>query len=247
MEESNWNPKREARLAGCLYVIGIALGLFAEVYVRGGLIAWTDAGETAAMITSAAQLYRLGFAAGVLILMINIPLSVFFYRLFRRASHGPALIIAFAILVGTSIEGANLLNHYMPIVWLSESAYLQDLAAESREVLALANLRLFAVGYAVALAFFALYDLAVGYAALKTRYVPAWVGILMIIAGCCYLTNSFALFAAPHLSGQLYPWILLPCFVGELMLALWLLVRGVDVERWRAHASTSPALQHASA
>lgn len=61
----------------------------------------------------------------------------------------------------------------------------------------------------------------------------------MAIAGLCYVTNSFVYFLAPWLSGRLFPWILLPCFVAELSLALWLLVMGVNVQRWKKQASAA--------
>lgn len=233
----DWSPRAHARLAGGLYVVGIAVGLFAELVVRGSLTVWSDATANASRIQAGEQLYRLGFAAGVLILMINIPLSVILYRLFKPAAPSAALVIAFAILVGTAIEGANLLNHYAPIVLLGESAYLEGMPLSERQTLALAAIRLFSIGYGVALAFFALYDIAAGYAIMKSRFVPRFVGVLMILAGLCYLTNSFSLFVAPGLASTLYPFILLPCFIGELAFALSLLVLGVNNERWRSYAA----------
>jgi hypothetical protein len=237
-----WSPRANARIAGALYVVGIAVGLFAELVVRGSLTVWSDAARNASQIVEGEQLYRLGFAGGVLILMINIPLAVILYRVFRVASESAALTIAFAILVGTGIEGANLLNHYAPIVMLGESAYLEGIPLEERQTLALASIRLFSIGYGVALSFFALYDIAAGYAILKSRLMPRLVGVLMILAGLCYLVNSFALFVAPAVAATLYPFILLPCFVGELAMALWLLLAGVDADRWRRFArSRMPA------
>jgi hypothetical protein len=56
------------------------------------------------------------------------------------------------------------------------------------------------------------------------------------VAGVCYLTNSFVFFLAPSFSGILFPWILLPCFVAELSLALWLLFKGVNIQRWKEQA-----------
>jgi Domain of unknown function (DUF4386) len=235
---AEWSARGNARIAGALYVVGIAVGLFAELVVRGSLTVWSDAARNASQIVEGEQLYRLGFAGGVLILMINIPLAVILYRLFKVASESAALMIAFAILVGTGIEGANLFNHYAPIVMLGESAYLEGIPLAERQTLALASIRLFSIGYGVALAFFALYDIAAGYAILKSRFMPGFVGVLMILAGLCYLTNSFALFVAPSVAGALYPFILLPCFVGELVMALWLLLVGINVERWRAAAAT---------
>lgn len=51
----------------------------------------------------------------------------------------------------------------------------------------------------------------------------------MVLAGVCYLVNSFTMFLAPALAALLFPYILLPCLVGELALALWLVTRGVKL------------------
>ena len=51
-------------------------------------------------------------------------------------------------------------------------------------------------------------------------------------AGVCYLINSFATFLSPTVAAHLVPYILIPG-VAELLLALWLVVFGANVERWR--------------
>jgi hypothetical protein len=52
------------------------------------------------------------------------------------------------------------------------------------------------------------------------------------------MVNSSAMLLWPPLAAILQPWVLLPALVGELSLSLWLVVRGVDVARWR-HLSGS--------
>jgi hypothetical protein len=59
----------------------------------------------------------------------------------------------------------------------------------------------------------------------------------MQIAGLCYLVNSFALLLAPAFADVLFPAILVPAFLGELSLCLWLLVKGVNVSKWKEERS----------
>jgi len=62
----------------------------------------------------------------------------------------------------------------------------------------------------------------------------------MAIAGVCYLTDSFTLLLAPSIADRIFPAILIPSFIGEASFCLWLLVKGVDVEKWRARAIIPP-------
>ena len=59
---------------------------------------------------------------------------------------------------------------------------------------------------------------------------------MLFRSGLCYLINSVALLLAPEFEARLFPAILMPCLVAELSLALWLLVNGVNVDRWKERA-----------
>jgi hypothetical protein len=63
------------------------------------------------------------------------------------------------------------------------------------------------------------------------------MGMLLAIGALCYLTYSFAAFVTPEFASHLVPYIQVPSGVAELSLCLWLLVRGVNVERWRERAA----------
>ena len=73
-------------------------------------------------------------------------------------------------------------------------------------------------GYTLALLFFGFTFLFHGYLIFRSGFLPKVLGIMIQIAGLCYLTNSFIYFLAPAVTGVLFPWILLPCFVAELSL-----------------------------
>ena len=68
---------------------------------------------------------------------------------------------------------------------------------------------------------------------------PKLLGILMQLAGVCYLTNSFALILLPTLASRLFPFVLLPPFVAELSMALWLLLKGVNMTKWAERADVT--------
>ena len=143
----------------------------------------------------------------------------------------PANAVSFAF--------ASTIRTEAPLVLLSDAPYLQPIAAEAREALAYAFLRLHDHGFALALIFFGAVCLAWGYLIRTSGFLPPVLGWLMQLAGACYLVNSFALLLAPPLASTLFPAILLPAFVAELGLALWLVSRGVDAVAWRSVARIS--------
>ena len=71
----------------------------------------------------------------------------------------------------------------------------------------------------------------------RSTFLPRILGALLAVAGLCYLTNSFVDFLFPALA--LPPYILLPAYVAELALCLWLIVIGVNSEIWKAQAGAA--------
>ncbi|HEV7509542.1 MAG TPA: DUF4386 domain-containing protein [Thermoanaerobaculia bacterium] len=95
-------------------------------------------------------------------------------------------------------------------------------------------------GFGVALIFFGCVCLILGYLIFRSGYLPKAVGVLMQLAGLSYLTDSFALILSPSFANRIFPAILVPAFVGEASLCLWLLVKGVNVGKWNARAGAQP-------
>ena len=82
------------------------------------------------------------------------------------------------------------------------------------------------------LVFFGFYCLLIGYLIFRSTFLPRILGVLMAIAGLGWLT-----FLRPQLVNYLSPYIFVPGLLGEGSLTLWLLVVGVDVQRWKEQAS----------
>ncbi len=71
----------------------------------------------------------------------------------------------------------------------------------------------------------------------RSTFVPKAIGVLLAIAGLAYLLYSFASFLAPEFKDQLIPWAQFPALLGEGSFCLWLLIVGVNVERWKTVAT----------
>jgi hypothetical protein len=202
-----------------------------------------DAAATANNIVANELLFRIGFSGELLHLMCDVAVAALLYVLLRPVNRTIALLAAFFRLASDIILAVASISHFAALRLLAGADYLETFQPEQLQTLAMLALRLHGDGYAICLAFFAFACLTLGYVIYKSTYLPKTIGILMTIAGACYLVNSFAVFLAPALAAKLFPFLFAPIFGAELSLALWLLVKGVDMTKWRAY--TSPPISGA--
>jgi len=97
-------------------------------------------------------------------------------------------------------------------------------------------LRLAPVIHVRDLVFFGLQCVLIGYLIYRSAFLPRVLGVLMVLAGLGWLTNLW-----PTLADSLAPYNLLPGVFGEGVLIVWLLAKGVNVERWRRQAGAADA------
>ena len=144
------------------------------------------------------------------------------------------MLAAFLTLVLISIEASTTLYLIAALFPLGDAGYLKAFASEQLDAMVSLSLKSHDYGFGLSLIFFGCFCLVIGYLIFRSGFLPKTFGVLMQIARLCYLTNSFALLLAPALANWLFPGILLPAFVGEVSFCVWLLIKGVDVPRWKA-------------
>jgi hypothetical protein len=242
-QTARFSPQAYARMGGVLYLIIIAAGLFAEAFVRDRLVVPADAASTATNIMAHESLFRLGIAADLTTFLCAVALTMILYVLLKPVNRNVALLMMIFNLVQDAIGGLNALNTYRPLQLLANTEYLRVFSTEQLQGLALLSLKAHSVGFGIALIFFGVSCLALGYLIFMSDFLPKVLGILIAIAGTCYLVNSLALILSPSLASILFPSILIPAFVGELSLAVWLTVKGVSVPKWEAKAGAWEARQ----
>ncbi len=84
------------------------------------------------------------------------------------------------------------------------------------------------------LVFFGFYCLLIGYLIYRSTFLPRFLGVAMAFAGLGWLT-----FLSPQLAKSLSPHIFFPGIIGEALLTLWLLVFGVNDQRWKEQATAA--------
>ncbi len=229
---SEVSPQLYARIGGLLYLIIIVAGLTGELFIRGPMVVSGDASATARNIVASPLVWRAGIAGDLVMHMCDVGLMLVFYVLLRPVSRNLVLLALVSNVIQSAMLVANKTNLLLPLFLLGDAEYLKAFSLEQRQALAYVSLRTHDYGFGFGLIFFAITCLVLGYLIVRSGYLPKVLGYLMQIAGVCYLLNSFALILHPPLASRLFPAILLPPFVAELSLALWLLVKGVDLRNW---------------
>jgi hypothetical protein len=232
------SPQTSARVAGVLYLVIIVFGIGAEVFIRGSLIAPGDAATTAANVAGSRSLFRLGFFADSIVFLSDVALAVLLYVILKPVSNTLAIAAAAFRLTQTAVISLNLLTYYSALLLLEGAEYTAAFDPVQLNALAMLALDQHAHGYDLGLLFFGASCLIVGYLIVRSGYLPKWLGWLVAAAGVVYLGGTYTRFLAPGLAGAIEPAYLIP-LVAELAFCLWLLIMGVDVERWRERAAAA--------
>jgi hypothetical protein len=174
----------------------------------------------------------LGLGTGLIATAWYIALTALLYELFKPVNRSVSLVAAFLSLVGCAIQAFGSVFQLAPLVISGSNADLSAFKPEQSQALALILFKLDSQAQTITLVFFGLYCLLIGYLIFKSTFLPRILGVLMVLAGLGWLT-----FLAPPLANALSPYVLVLGFLAELSLMLWLLVKGVNVERWKQQAA----------
>ena len=236
MEQIVVDPRQpNARTIGVVYLLYFLTAFFG-LFLTKGVVVPGDAAATATSILAHEDLYRSGFAVGLIANAIYISVTVLFYSLFEPVNRSMSLLAAFFSLVGCSIQICAGVLQLAPLVILGDSQLLSAFKVEQLQVAALLCLKLYSQAFSIALILFALYDLLVGYLIFKSTFLPRILGVLLVLAGVGWLT-----FVWGPLATLLSPYVLPFGALAEILLMLWLLVKGVNVSAWRERANARQA------
>ena len=225
------SPRLIARLAGLCYVLMIPAGF--GLFLRGRLVVKGDPAATAANILAHESLFRLAFAGDLLVVAIYIVFTALMVDLMKPVSGSISLLAAFFSLMGCAMQAVACLFSIAPMIVLGREPYLGVFKVDQLQTLAFLSLKLYSQAYGIGLVFFAFYCLVIGYLVFKSTFLPRILGVLIAASALAWMTFLWPPFAAKYFR------YLLVLDLGEVSLVLWLLVMGVNAERWWEQADAA--------
>lgn len=223
------------RAVAIFLILSMIGGWFGEMYVPSVMLTG-DAATTAAQLRLNEGLFRLGFAAYLLEAFSDVVLAWLLYVLLRPVHRDLALLSAFFGLVSMLVFAVTKLLYFAAPLFLSDSRYLAAFPPEQADALAALFLSLYAGISGVSMLFYGTAWIIRGWLTFRSTYLPRWLGALMMAAGLGFAAKTVTQVLAPAFSSNL---LLAPMFVNALALAIWMLAKGVDRDKWdRATAAS---------
>lgn len=229
---STMSPLFKARMGGFCWFMCFLTGIY-PVIISGRLIVAGDPAATAANLLAHEGVYRFGTAGLLMSTAFYVAATLFVYEVLKPVNRSLSLLAAFFSLVGCALGALSCLFDLVPLVLLKNAPYLSVFTADQLQALALMFLKVRFEANNIGLVFFGLHCLGVGYLIVRSTFLPKIIGGLMLMAGLGWIS-----FLTPAVQG-LVPFSMMPGAIGEVSLALWLLIKGVNVQRWHEQAENS--------
>jgi hypothetical protein len=222
------SPLFYARVAGFIYLFAMALGVFNQSIVPGGIIVTGDAAATARNILAAEGLFRFGIAADVVTFVSDVVIAWAFYELLKSVDKSLALLAAFMRIADAAILAVVTLNGLITLRLLSGADYLQVFQTSQLQGLARLYVSARGLGFYIGFVFLGLGSTVFAYLLFKSRYVPRALSGWGIFASLVLAIGSLAVILSPWFAANASMAYMVPMFFYEVPLGLWLLVKGVN-------------------
>ena len=214
-----------ARTAGFLYLVLAITGGFSMLYLPS-LIVPGDAAATANSIAAHESLFRLGIVSGLICQVVFVFLALALHRLFKGVNDVHAALMVALVLAAAPVAFLNMLNQLAALHILNGAAYLRVFETGQLNALAMLFLDIHGQGLLILELFWGLWLLPLGLLVIRARFMPGFIGVLLIVGCFGYVLDFVTRLLFPSYTTMVAP-IAGASKFGEVAMILWLLIKGV--------------------
>ena len=221
-QDDSSTPARWARVAGASLLLIILCSLASNDLIVGG-----DAAATAKNIGEHEFRFRIGLVGELLMINADIVLAVALYMLLKPVGAGLALLGAFWRVGNVLVQAMGVVIALVALDLLGDKRYLAAFHVDQLQNTARQLFDMHSTAMLVGLVLFALGAGTHAWLLWISRYIPRWLSGAYLAVAAVILVCSCGIILFPALDAVIDPWFILPDAAVELVVALWLLIKGV--------------------
>ncbi|GAA4462589.1 DUF4386 domain-containing protein [Nibrella saemangeumensis] len=226
--------RRMALVAGYSLVAMAIVAGFGYGYGFGSIYVAGDGAATVTNLNQSAYLFRWVIVAFLVIMLLDVVVAWALYYFFKPVDEALSLLTAWLRIIYAPFLGIALMNLLAVLPLLNDAAPAESLIMRS--------LNAFQDVWSLGLVVFGFHLTLLGYLALMSRFVPKVLAGLALFAGLCYFLSNLANLAVPdygQYKGTVEMALSLPMALGELALAVWLLIKGGKTKQPRFQSASA--------
>ncbi len=225
------SPRRAARYSGIAYLALFVLAMFANFFVREGLVVSGDAAATFANIAESQTLFRFGLVAFLAIFILDVGIAWGLHVVFERISRQVSLVAAWFRLTYTVFLGVAAIFFFLALELVSGAGHLASFAQAQLESQVLLAVNAFNYTWLIGLVAFGLHLGLIAYLMVRSGSVSRVLAVFLAAAGAAYVVDTTAFSLLPNYTdyaGAFLAMVAIPSVIGELAFTIWLLRGGFD-------------------
>jgi hypothetical protein len=232
------STRNPGRVAGFLYLFLVVAAPLRLIYIPSKLFVHGNATATASNIAAHELLFRLGIVSDLFCGTILIFLLLALYRLLQGVDQNLAvLMVILGGVMPATIDFLNVLNDSAALMLVRGADFLSVFDKPQRDALAMLFLRLHHHEEVAAEILWGLWLFPLAILVYRSRFLPRFLGVWLIINGFAYLILSFTGLLLPQYENMMFN-IAFPAMLGEMAFMLWLVIKGAKPQPLDAAASS---------
>ena len=220
---------KAARVAGAIYLSMVFTAPFCLIYVPSKLIVRGNAAATADNIMAHETMFRLAIFGDLIGQVIFICLAIALYRLLSSVNKTWATLMVAFVLVSAAVGFLNTLNNIAAVILFHGGEFLTVFDKPQRDALGMLFIRLHTQGIFIDEIFWGLWLFPFGLLVFRSGFMPRFIGVWLMINCFGYVALSVIALFFPAYYQAAFRYSQ-PVLFGELVVMLWLLIKGAKVE-----------------
>ena len=224
------SPRRAARLTGFGYLAIFVLAIFANFFVREGLVVPGDAATTFANIAESETLFRFGLLAFLAVFILDVAITWGLHLVFQPVSRQVSLVAAWFRLVYTVFLGVAAVFFFMALELVGDAGHLSAFTQGQLEAQVTFAVNAFNFTWLIGLVAFGFHLALISYLMIRSTVVSRLLAAFVALAGAAYVadTTAYTLLANyDDYANAFLEMVAVPSVIGELWFTIWLLRGGL--------------------